>query len=233
MAPLCLQGAVQVLLFFFHFPDMFWVSGKLPPIILTALCLARLLHDVVWLKSVDRGQTGSRDELFLRCSFVIFGMMKSCATDLPPEAEPCVCCLMKTVQRVAIFIHLRSLKGKISRTTFLYVQNLLPLLTLKTRVEPDYFVLVSLWWFVHYCTLWAFPPTWWNICSQAFNKLWRSLPSQILFKLERCSTRREKQPVLAGAVIPTLLPGGWTPISLSVWSAPLCQLRAQQVLQRE
>lgn len=91
IAPLCLQGAVQVLLFFFHFPDMFWVSGKLPPIILTAICLARLLPDVasvsdwsVWL--VDR-QSGWVFDGISRCSFVIFGLMKSCAVDLPSDAK--------------------------------------------------------------------------------------------------------------------------------------------------
>lgn len=42
IVPLCLQGAAQVLLFFFHFPDMFRISGKLPPILLTAIRLAWL-----------------------------------------------------------------------------------------------------------------------------------------------------------------------------------------------
>ena len=43
IVPPCLQGAAQVLLFFFHFPDMFRISGKLPPAPLTAICLPWLL----------------------------------------------------------------------------------------------------------------------------------------------------------------------------------------------
>lgn len=65
IAPLCLQGAVQVLLFF-HFPDMFWVSGKLPPIILTAICLAPcFLMLPLFLTEICGSWTDSRDEFLM------------------------------------------------------------------------------------------------------------------------------------------------------------------------
>lgn len=98
IVPLCLQGAAQVVLFFFHFPDMFRISGKLPPVLLTAICLA-WLHDkcscsASWcrlcfgLKSRHWGQQWGWVSDEISCySFVIVGSIKSCAIDLPSTTK--------------------------------------------------------------------------------------------------------------------------------------------------
>lgn len=91
---LCLRGAAQVLLFSFHFPDMFRVSGKLPPVPLMAVCLA-LLHGRhsrsgsrcclrFWVKSVDLEQLhGLLSDWMSSYSFLIFGLKAAPFISLP------------------------------------------------------------------------------------------------------------------------------------------------------
>lgn len=88
IVPPRLQGAAQVLLFFFHFPDMFRISGKLPPAPLTAICLAWLRGSPLALCSLKRRlcfgvECAERVQRYgwlfdgLSCySFVIAGLMK-------------------------------------------------------------------------------------------------------------------------------------------------------------
>lgn len=98
---LCLQGATQVLLFFFNFPDMFRISGKLPPLLLTAVCLA-LLHGKHscaasrWclcsrVKSMDLVQLQGLlfDGITSYSFFFFFGLRKSCAFDLSSAWKRC------------------------------------------------------------------------------------------------------------------------------------------------
>lgn len=97
IVPLCLRGAAQVLLFF-HFSDAFRISGKLPPMRLSAVALALLCGKLLcsasrcapewnlWIKysHMDDNLMG-----YHPIDFLIFGLIESWTIDLSHRLKMC------------------------------------------------------------------------------------------------------------------------------------------------